>query len=186
MAEKKLTREELNTAGLNCIDIEWDNRQKLTALFHHYNEQDEHLPASGVNASGVLMPNLSLLARLGKIIQGKQVFKTLYARELLDAAIKKSGIENLDYKSESDETTLVREKLQDAIDTANRNGSNTDRKLQEAHALVRMLTTENENLKESVTDLKQKLEAKKSQLRTSKDRAFNLAEHERVTLKRTF
>jgi hypothetical protein len=186
MAEKKLTKEELETAGLNCIEIDWDNRQKLTALFHHYSEQNEALPASGVNERGDLTPNLSLLARLGKIVQGKQVFKTLYAREMLDAAIKKSGIENLDYKSESDETALVREKLQDAVDIAHRNGSNTDKKLQEALSKVRMLSTENKKLTETVANLKQKLAAKEGQLSTSNNRVYALAEHEQVTLKRTF
>lgn len=186
MAEKKLTKEELDTAGLNFIEIDWDNRQKLTALFHHYSEQKESLPASGVNDKGDLTPNLSLLARLGKIIQGKQVFKTLYAREMLEAAIKKNGIEELNYKSESDEITIVREKLQNTVDIANRNGSITDKKLHEALAKQRMLIDENKKLTETVADLKQRLNEKQGQLEASTNRVFSLAEHERITLKRTF
>lgn len=97
MAEKIMSVEELDKVGLAGIEMGWDNQQKLTALFHHYVEQKEPLPASGVNVNdnGDTMPNLSFLARFAKIKQGKQVFGRKYAREMLDKAIDECGIEDL-------------------------------------------------------------------------------------------
>ena len=57
MAEKKLTNEELDKVGLDSIEMSWENKQKLTALFHHYYEQKEYLPASGVNDQGYAVPS---------------------------------------------------------------------------------------------------------------------------------
>ena len=37
MAEKKLTLEELDKVGIEDIELKWDNKQKLTALFHQKN-----------------------------------------------------------------------------------------------------------------------------------------------------
>ena len=34
MPEKKLSYEELDKKGLPCIEIDWDNKQKLSAMFH--------------------------------------------------------------------------------------------------------------------------------------------------------
>jgi len=95
MAEKKLTIEELDKAGLAGIEMDWDNKQKLTALFHYFAQKKEPLPASGVNDEGDAVPNLSLLSRLAKVVQGKQVFHRVFASELLDTAINDCGIEDL-------------------------------------------------------------------------------------------
>ncbi|WP_338456684.1 hypothetical protein [uncultured Alteromonas sp.] len=140
MAEKKLTTEELNKVGIVDIEMTWDNKQKLTALFHHFVIKKEPLPASGVNDHGDAIANLSKLARLGKIKQGKQIFKALYAREMLNVAIKKCGIEDLAKNDEGDETKVVREHLQSGIDEARRYASDADKKLIAALNKVDALT----------------------------------------------
>ena len=186
MAEKNLSREELDQVGLACIEIGWGNKQKLITLFHHFAEQDEPLPASGVNDQGDAVPNLSLLARLGKVKQGKQVFKTNYARELLNKAIKKSGIEDLKTKNEHNETQVVREHLQNSIDAVRRSASNTEKKLQKALDDLRSLKTENENITAEVISLKQQLSVAETKLGVAESRVISISKHERSVLKRTF
>ena len=185
MAEKKLTREELDQVGLTCIEIDWGNKQKLVTMFHHFAEKGESLPASGVNDKGDFVPNLSLLARLGKVIQGKQVFNTIYGRVELDKAIRLCGIEDLKTKDGIDETSLVREKMQDTVDAIRHSSSVTDKKLQEALAKARQLTVENNELQASVISLKQELAVANFKLGTANKRIFSIAKHERTTLKRT-
>jgi hypothetical protein len=166
MAEKIMSVEELDKVGLAGIEMAWDNQQKLTALFHHYVEQKEPLPASGVNDNGDTMANLSFLARFSKIKQGKQVFRRKYAREMLDKAIKVCGIEDLSKSDEKDETQIVRAHLQSSIDSARRNASDTDKKLKSALDKVNALTDENQRQAEEIAELK-------AQLSVSKSRAKN-------------
>lgn len=186
MAEKKLTNAELDKAGLACIELGWDNEQKLTALFHHYAEQKESLPASGVNDQGDAVPNLSYLARLGKIIQGKQVFKRVYAGELLDAAIKKCGIVDLSKPDVEDETQIVREHLQSNIDSARRDASDTDKKLKSALVKVDALTEVNRQMKADIADLKSKLALSKSRTVAAEQRVIKGMNQELQSLKRVF
>jgi hypothetical protein len=140
MAEKKLTVEELDKVGIVDIEMAWNNTQKLTALFHHFVIKKEPLPASGVNDRGDAIANLSKLARLGKIKQGKQIFKALYAREMLNKAIKICGIEDLAKSDEGDDIKVVREHLQSGIDEARRYASDADKKLIAALNKVDALT----------------------------------------------
>lgn len=186
MAEKKLAREELDQFGLSCVEIDWDNTQKLTALFHHYTEKKEPLPAFGVNDQGDATPNLSLLARLAKVIQGKQVFKRIFARKLLEDAIKQCGIEDLSKTEEKDETQAVRKHLQSGIDEARRNASNTDRKLKEALDNVAALKAEIKNKDESIAELKAKLAVANSRAGDAENRALKGSHQERKSLKRVF
>jgi hypothetical protein len=186
MAEKKLTNEELDQVGLASIEMAWENKQKLTTLFHHYAEQKEPLPAYGVNDQGDAVPNLSLLSRLGKIIQGKQVFKRVFAREMLDAAIKKSGIEDLSKKEEKDETQMVRKHLQSSIDQARRNASDTDGKLKSALVKIAALTDENQRQAKDIATLEAKLAVETSKVRAAERRVIQGNHQERNTLKRVF
>ena len=185
MAEKKLTKAELDKVGLVCIEIDWQNKQKLTALFHYFATQKEPLPASGVNDRGDLTPNLCLLARLGKVVQGKQVFKTAYGRVALEQALKKCGIEDVKTQDQSNETAVVREKMQDTIDAVARNASTTDTKLQAALAKVAALTQENGELRNSVRELEQVLNVTQVKLGVAQTRVLAVSAHERITLKRT-
>lgn len=186
MAEKKLTSEELDQVGLSCIEIDWDNKQKLTTLFHHYVEKGEPLPAYTVNDQGDAVPNLSLLARLGKVKQGKQVFKTVYGSELIKEAIQRSGVEDLTAREEQDETQVVREHLQDAVDAARRTASTSDVKLQTALDEVRSLTEENNKMAAIINSLRQQLAVAETKLGVAEDRVVAIAHYERTTLKRTF
>lgn len=186
MAEKKLSNEELDQVGLASIEIDWDNRQKLTTLFYHYKEKKEPLPASGVNDKGDAMPNLSLLARLAKVIQGKQVFKTIYARELLDLAIQNSGIEDLSKSDEKDETQTVRAHLQSSIDSARRNASDTDKKLKLALDKVAALIDENQRQAKEILSLTAKLVIAERCAGDAKKRVVKGEYQERKSLKRVF
>jgi hypothetical protein len=186
MAEKKLTNEELDQVGLASIEMAWENKQKLTTLFHHYAEQKEPLPAYGVNDQGDAVPNLSLLSRLGKIIQGKQVFKRVFAREMLDAAIKKSGIEDLTKNEEKDETQIVRKHLQSSVDQARRNASDTDEKLKTAQVKVAALTEENQRQAKEIETLKAKLAVVTNQAGAAERRVVLGNHQERNSLKRVF
>lgn len=186
MAEKKLTLEELDQVGLVSIEIDWDNLQKLTTLFHHYVDQKEPLPASGVNDSGDSIPNLSKLARLGKIKQGKQVFKTRYARDMLDGAIKKSGIEDLSNTEEQDETQTVRKHLQSSVDEARRNASDADKKLKSALVKVDALTDETKRMTLEIIELKAKLAVASNMAEDANNRLITASHQERVSLKRVF
>ncbi|MFT7681646.1 MAG: transcription termination factor NusB [Moritella dasanensis] len=185
MAEKKLTNAELDQVGLPSIEIDWDNKQKLTALFHHYAEKKEPLPAYSVNDNGDAMPNLSHLARLAKVIQGKQVFKRVYARELLDAAIKALGIEDLN-PDEKDETQTVREYLQSSIDSARRSTSDIDKKLKEALNKIAALTDENQRQAGEITTLTAKLTVAGIRTRDAEKRVIKGVQQERKSLKRVF
>jgi hypothetical protein len=186
MPEKKLTTEELDQVGLASIEMNWKNEQKLTTLFHHYAEQKEPLPAYGVNDQGDAVPNLSMLARLGKIVQGKQVFKRVFAREMLDAAIKKSGIEDLSKKEEKNETQIVRKHLQSSIDKARRNASDSDEKLKSALVKVAALTDENQRQSKEISTLKAKLAEADSRAGTAERRVIQGNHQERNALKRVF
>ncbi|MCJ8350875.1 hypothetical protein [Moritella sp.] len=186
MAEKKLTNAELDQVGLSSIEIDWDNKQKLTALFHHYAEQKEPLPAYSVNDNGDAMPNLSHLARLAKVIQGKQVFKRVYARELLDAAIKALSIEDLSNPDEKDETQTVREHLQSSIDNARRSTSDIDNKLKEALNKIAALTDENQRQAGEITTLTAKLTVAVIRTRDAEKRVIKGDQQERKSLKRVF
>jgi len=186
MAEKKLTKEELDQVGLECIKIDWDNKKKISTLFNHFKTQKEPLPSSGVNDKGDLIANLSLLSRLAKVIQGKQVFKALYARTELDKAIKNCGIQSIDKKDEKDETKLVREKMQDTVDSVRRASSTTDKKLQTALDKVNLLSEDNLLLKEEVDTLKQKLSVTRLELEIANKRVFSIADHESIFLKSVF
>lgn len=186
MAEKIMSNEELDQVGLTCIEIDWDNKQKLTTLFHHYVEQKEPLPASGVNDNGDTMPNLSSLARFAKIKQGKQVFGRKYAREMLDKAIKVCGIEDLSKSDEKDETQIVRAHLQSSIDSARRNASDTDKKLKSALDKVNALTDENQRQAEEIAELKAQLSVSKSRSGNAEKRLITGYQQERKSLKRVF
>jgi hypothetical protein len=186
MAEKKLTLEELDHIGLVCIEIDWDNLQKLTAMFHHYVTQKEPLPSSGVNDNGDAIPNLSKLARLAKVKQGKQVFQAHYARKMLDTAIINSGIEDPSKTEEQDETKTVREKLQKSIDEARSNASNTDTKLKLALDKVDALTDENKRMTLEIIELKAKLSVANNMAGDAKKRLITASHQERVSLKRVF
>jgi hypothetical protein len=186
MAEKKLTNEELDKVGLDSIEMSWENKEKLTALFHHYDEQKEPLPASGVNDQGDAVPNLSLLARLAKILQGKQVFQRIFASEMLKEAIKKSGIEDLKKSDEPFETQVVREHLQSSVDTAQRNASDTDKKLKAALVKVDALTNDNQRLKTEITDLEIKLTLSNSRAGAAEQRIVKATHQEYQSLKRVF
>lgn len=186
MAEKKLSNDELDRVGLKSIEIDWSNQRKLTTLFHHYAEPKEPLPASGVNDQGDATPNLCLLARLGKIIQGKQVFKNIYARELLNKAIETSGIEDLSKKAEKAETQMVRKHLQSSVDQARRNASDTDQKLKSALVKVAALTDENQRQADEIATLKAQLAIADSKAGAAERRVI-LGDHlERNSLKRVF
>ena len=186
MAEKIMSVEELDKIGLVSIEMNWDNQQKLTTLFHHYVEQKEPLPASGVNDNGDTMPNLSFLARFAKIKQGKQVFRRKYAREMLDKAIDECGIEDLSKSDEKDETQIVRVHLQSSIDSARRNASDTDKKLKLALDKVNALTDENQRQAEEIIELKAKLSVSKSRAGNAEKRLVTGYHQERKSLKRVF
>ncbi len=186
MAEKKLTNEELDQVGLTSIEMNWDNKQKLTTLLHHYAEQKEPLPAYGVNDQGVAIPNLSLLARLAKVVQGKQVFKRVFAREMLDTAIKKCGIEDLSKRDEKDEIKTVREHLQSSVDESRRNASNTDKKLRSALDKVDALTAENQRQAEDIAALKAKLAVSDSRAGDAECRVIKGNQQESKSLKRVY
>jgi hypothetical protein len=193
MAEKIMSNEELDQVGLTCIEIDWDNQQKLTTLFHHYVEQKEPLPASGVNDNGDTIPNLSFLARFAKIKQGKQVFRRKYARDMLDEAIDKCGIEDLSKSDEKDETQIVRAHLQSSIDSARRDSSGIDKKLKSALDKVNALTDENqrqadENQRqaEEIIELKAQLSVSKSRAGNAEKRIVTGYQQERKSLKRVF
>lgn len=185
MAEKRLTPEELDQVGLAAIEMAWDNRQKLTALFQHFEGQGEPLPAAGVNDQGDLVVNRSKLARLAKIQQGKQVFKTQYARALLNQAIVKCGITDPKTANEPDETRVVREKMQDTVDAARRALSTTDKKLHAALSEIERLKAENSSLAAHITCLEQQLAAAHAQLSTAESRVFEIAQHEQISLRRS-
>jgi hypothetical protein len=193
MAEKIMSVEELDKIGLASIEMNWGNPQKLTTLFHHYVEQKDPLPASGVNDNGDTIPNLSFLARFAKIKQGKQVFRRKYARDMLDEAIDKCGIEDLSKSDEKDETQIVRVHLQSSIDSARRNSSGIDKKLKLALDKVNALTDENqrqseENLlqAEEISELKAQLSVSRSQAGCAEKRLVTGYQQERKTLKRVF
>lgn len=186
MAEKKLSNEELDQVGLPVIEMSWDNKQKLTTLFHHYAEKKEALPSSGVNDQGDAIPNLSLLSRLAKVIQGKQVFRRVFASKLLDNAIKECGIEDLSKPDVQDETQVVREHMQSSIESARRNASDTDKKLKAALVKVDALTDDNQRLKAEIADLESKLALTNSRAETAEQRIVKGTHQERQSLKRVF
>jgi hypothetical protein len=193
MAEKKLTNEELDKVGLDSIEMSWENKQKLTALFHHYAQNKEALPASGVNDNGDAIPNLSLLSRLAKVIQGKQVFRRVFASDMLDAAIKKCGIEDLSKPDDHNETTIVRDHMQSSVDAARRTASDTDKKLKSSLVKVDALTDDNQRLKAENADLKAEVADLKSELTIAKmkagaaeQRVVKGVNQERQSLKRVF
>ncbi|MCF4176351.1 hypothetical protein VME0621_04674 [Vibrio mediterranei] len=132
MSEKRLSPEELQQVGLPEIDMHDDNPTKLTKLFAHYRTSGKPLPSYGVNEDGDVQLNQSLLARLGKIRQGKQVFKRDYAREMLEAAIADCGLEERDTPEAVSDAETVREAMQDNINSVRREMSGVDDKLQEA------------------------------------------------------
>ncbi|MEH6710568.1 MAG: hypothetical protein V7733_05100 [Paraglaciecola polaris] len=186
MAEKKLTLEELDQVGLACIEIDWENNQKLTTLFHYYSEQNKPLPAWGVNNNGDALPNLSLLARLGKIKQGKQVFKTRYARDMLDETIRICNIEDLSKLNEKDETQVVRKHLQSSVDEARFNASVTDKKLKEALVKADALADENRRLSNENVELKAKLAVANNKTENAEKKLIKGSHQERSFLKRVF
>jgi hypothetical protein len=186
MAEKIMSVEELDKIGLASIELGWDNKQKLTTLFHHYVEQKEPLPSSGVNDNGDTMPNLSFLARFAKIKQGKQVFKRIYARDILNDAIDKCGIEDLSKSDEKDETQIVRAHLQSSIDSARRNSSDIDKKLKSALDKVNALTDEIQRQTEEISELKAQLSVSKSRAGSAEKRLVTGYQQERKSLKRVF
>ncbi len=186
MAEKKLTIEELDKVGLSDIEIGWDNKQKLTALFHHFDINKEPLPASGVNDQGDAVPNLSLLSRLAKVVQGKQVFRRVFASDMLNEAIKKVGIEDLSKTDDADETKIVRDYMQGSVDAARRNASDSDKKLKSALIKVDALTEENQLLKSEIADLKSKLALANSRAGVAEQRIAKGVNQERKSLKRVF
>lgn len=100
--------------------MSWDNKQKLTLMFTSFQANGEALPASGVNDQGDSIPNLSKLARLAKVIQGKQVFRTHFGQKLLKDAIENCSIESLNKGDETDETAKLRNHMQSSIDDASR------------------------------------------------------------------
>jgi len=186
VAEKKLTPEELDQVGLECININWENPEKLTKLFEYFAEKKSPLPTYCVNNKGDATPNLSQLARLGKIISGKQVFRGKYANDLLIAAIKNCGIEDLSKQDEKDETKVVRRHMQDSIDEARRNASNTDKKLQDALVKVDALTEENKHQAEEIIKLNAKLTVVEKQASIAEQRVIIGNVNERSYLKRVF
>ena len=181
-----MSNEELDQVGLTCIEIDWDNKQKLITLFHHYVEQKWPLPASGVNDNGDTIPNLSFLARFAKIKQGKQVFRRKYARDMLDEAIDKCGIEDLSKSDEKDETQIVRAHLQSSIDSARRDSSGIDKKLKSALDKVNALTDENQRQAEEIIELKAQLSVSKSRAGNAEKRLVTGYQQERKSLKRVF
>jgi hypothetical protein len=186
MAEKKLTLDELDKMGLACIEIHWENNQKLTALFHHFAEQKAPLPASGVNDKGDAVPNLSQLARLAKVIQGKQVFRRVYANDLLVEAIRKCGIEDLTKSDEKDETQVVRKHLQSSVDEARRSASETDKKLKSALVKADALADENQRLSNENAELKAKLAVANDKTENAEKKLIKGSHQERSSLKRVF
>lgn len=132
------------------------------------------------------MPNLSHLARLAKVIQGKQVFKTKYARDMLDKAIKDCGIEDLTKSDEKNETKAVRERLQSNIDSVRRSASDTDKKLKSALDKIAALTDKNESQAEEIASLTARLAVAESKAMRAEKRVITGEQQQRNSLKRVF
>jgi hypothetical protein len=176
--EKKLTREELDQAGLSSINIESDNKKKIADLFEHFISQNEPLPGYGVNEQGDMQPNLSKLARLAKVVQGAQVFKRAYANDALVAAIKKCGIED-PQKIDGDEVTEVRAHLQESVEAAQRKASTASDKLQDALNLNVQLQEDLDVYRKLVNRLKAQMTALKKEKNIADNRVFDITAHER-------